>query len=72
MFPIWPSCRVRSTSISSEPEVVRAIYPADGDGGQDSAFAIAFAEIEEARWARDGLGPGFVSDGVLWAVFYRD
>lgn len=74
MFPIWPSCPVRLTFISSEPEAAPAIYHADDDDDddQDSAFAIAFAEIEEARRACDGLAPGSVSDGLLWAAFYRD
>lgn len=39
---------------------------------ENSAFAAAFVEIDEARRAHDGLTPGTVSDAILWAAFYRE
>lgn len=51
-----------------EEEEACVIYYIAAD--QDSSFAAAFAEVNEARRARDGVPPGVASDGVLWAAFY--
>lgn len=71
---LWPPCSPHSGSTPPEPEVICAGCSAGGDSDDDqnSAFTIAFAEIEEARRASDGLTSGSVSDGMLWAAFYPD
>lgn len=77
---MWPLSPARTISIysesefesESEPEVVDEIYHAGDDDDQNSAFAIAFAEIEEGRRASEWLDPVTVGDDLLWAAFYHE
>lgn len=66
----WESSHACALSTEEEEEEKEAcvIYYIAAD--QDSSFAAAFAEVNEARRARYGVPPGVASDGVLWAAFY--